>query len=669
MIRRFLALAALGWIAGPSHALNLLSNGDFETDTTGWTLSINNAAADGAATASFSATDAAHSGTKGAKVQVTTAQGSSNNWYIQLSVPVAGVDLQPNRSYVLSYWVKSSISKTYYGAAQVKLNATSYQNLSVSTGWTKGTAQASIGDTVPTSFAILFSLGTDTGTFYFDDFVFEDMGPSKAPATIAFQAKPAWETGVYRNLFAEFGYAQDKIDAKVNGAFQQLFFGDSATQRLFRIVPGDTTMGFIDATDYVLTEGQSYGMMIALQLGRRDVFDKLWKFAKTHMQQKSGDQQGYFAWKVANKAPFTPADVNPAPDGEEYFVTSLYLADKRWGSAAGLDNPMNYKQQADSILSYMLKSRSSLGPIVDPTRKQVVFSPAGNNPFTDPSYHLPAFYKLWGAFAGHNNALWNAMADTSVAFFARSLKKSPYAINPDYATFDGDPAVYANAQVTDSGDNAQRAYRYDTVYAADAHRTPMNIGMYWSWFQADTNSWWQTDKFLGFLREQGGATLKYNQVYNLAGQPCAPNNWGPAESQVGANAAAVLASKDPANWAFVKAAFDQATPSGQYRYYNGMVYMLGILHVSGNFKAYGSPGLSGNISVKPGVGNAARFSIRLNGQDLQISGVAGSVRLLDARGRETARMVADGSVSFALPHAGLWVVDAGAAGRRTVVLP
>ncbi|MEN9307954.1 MAG: hypothetical protein RL173_1886 [Fibrobacterota bacterium] len=668
MTKRFLALAALAALAVPSHAANLLANGDFESDTTGWSLAINNTAAAGAATASFHATDAAHSGTYGAKIQITTAQASGNNWYIQLSVPVEGIALNPNRSYKLTYWVKASSAKTQYGAFQVKLETTSYQNLIASTGWTKAQAQVSTGETVAATLAMKVSLGADTGTYYFDDFVFEDMGPSKAPSTIAFQAKPAWETGIYRNLFAEFGYSQEKIDEKVNGAFNQLFFGDSATQRLFRVVPGDTTMGFIDATDYVLTEGQSYGMMIAVQLDRKDIFDKLWKFAKNHMQQKSGDQQGYFAWKVANKAPFTPADVNPAPDGEEYFVTALYLADKRWSSVEGITAFQNYKQQADSILHYMLKSRSALGPLVDPTAKQIVFSPAGNNPFTDPSYHTPAFYRLWAAFASHNNALWSAMADTSAAFFLRASKKSPYGIMPNYATFDGAAAVYASAQVTDSGANAQRTYRYDTVYSADAHRTPMNIGAYWNWFQADTNAWTETDKFLGFLREQGGATLKYNQAYNLAGQPCAPSGWSPAESQVGSNAAAVLASKDTANWAFVTAAFDQATPSGQYRYYNGMVYMLGLLHTAGKFKAYGSPG--NPTSVGPRSSAAGKLlSVRLSGQNVSVAGVTGTVRLLDAKGREAARATAKGGVSFALPHAGLWVVDAGSAGRRTVVLP
>jgi len=668
-IRTTFLTAAASLLAVSANAQNLLPNGDFETDTTGWALSINSADADGAATASFHSAQAAHSGSYGARVVVATAQGSSNNWYIQLKVPSDNVVLQPNRSYKLTYWVKSSLASTYYGAFQVKMASTDYQNLTVAKTWTQGQAQASTGDVVSNSLVMLVSLGTDAGTYDFDDFVLEDIGPSKGPASIAFAAKPAWETGVYRNLFTEYGYSQAKSDEKVAGTFNQLFFGDSATQRLYRIVPGDTTKAFIDATDYVLTEGQSYGMTIAVQMNRKDVFDKLWKFAKLHMQQKSGDNKGYFAWKVSSKSPFTPSDVNPAPDGEEYFATALFLADKRWGSSATDGDMLNYKQQADSILTYMVTSRSSLGPLVDPTSKQVVFSPAGNNPFTDPSYHLPAFYKLWGAFASHDNALWNAMADTSAAFFLRASKNSPYGIMPNYSTFAGTLVNYPSAQVTDSGSNAQRAFRYDTTYGADAHRTPMNIGVWWNWFHSDTNTWTETDKFLAFLRSKGGATLKYNQVYSITGLACAPDGWSPGESQVGSNAAAVLASRDTANWAFVRAAFDQPTPAGQYRYYNGMVYMLALLHMSGNFKAWGSPGmiLQAGVGAKPAT-TAPRAL--LSGRSLSLSGLSGStVRLLDAQGRlsRTAPVVA-GTASFTLPARGLWIVESGRS-RRIVTAP
>lgn len=656
--------------AAPSSAQNLFPNGDFESDTTGWALAINNTAAAGAATASFHSAGAAHAGSYGARVQVSTAQASGNNWYIQLSVPTGSIALKPNKSYKLTYWVKSTIAKTLYGAFQVKLDNTSYQTLTLSKAWTRGEAQVSTSDVVSASLVVNVSLGSDTGTFDFDDFFFEEVGPSKGPTSIAFPAKSAWETGIYRNLFTEYGYSQAKSDEKVNGAFNQLFFGDSTTQRLYRIVPGDTTKAFIDATNYVLTEGQSYGMTIAVQMDRKDVFNKLWKFAKLHMQQKSGDNKGYFAWKVASTSPFTPADVNPAPDGEEYFVTSLFLADKRWGSSTVDGDMFNYKQQADSILTYMITNRTTLGPLVDPTRKQVVFSPAGTSKFTDPSYHLPAFYKLWGAFSSHDNAIWNAMADTSVAFFNRASKVSPYGILPDYATFDGAPQVYSGAQTTDSGDNAQRKYRYDTVYAADAHRTPMNIGAYWNWFQADTNAFAETDLFLSFLRAQGGAKLAYNQTYTLAGLPCSPSGWSPGESQVGSNAAAVLASRDTANWAFVRAAFDQATPTGQYRYYNGMVYMLALLHVSGKFRAWGSPGeiLIAGVSGKPG--QNTKMGLSLRGRELSLSGLTGTtVRLLDAQGRVSATHgVTAGSAQLTLPARGLWIVESGRS-RSIVTAP
>jgi len=665
-----LALGLSCLAAAPLHALNLFANGDFEADTTGWKLSINNADADGAATASFHSADAAHSGSYGARIHVTTAQASGNNWYIQLGLPVGGIALSPNRSYKLTYWVKASIAKALYGSFAVKLDATSYQNLTVSKSWTQGQAQVSTGDGVAATLSMNVSLGSDTGTYDFDDFVLEDIGPAKGPATIGFSKVPSWQSGVYRNLFTEYGYSQAKSDEKLAGAFNQIFFGDSATQRLYRIVPGDTTMAFIDATNYVLTEGQSYGMMIAVQMNRQDIFDKFWKFAKTKMQQKTGDTRGYFAWKVSSKSPFKPSDVNPAPDGEEYFATSLFLADKRWGSAPGIDNLFNYKQQADSLLTYITTSRTSLGPLVDPTAKQPVFSPAGTTMFTDPSYHLPAFYRLWAAFSSHDTALWSAMADTSAAFFKRASRNSAYGILPNYANFDGTAVLYPDAQTTDSGDNAQRAFRYDTTYGADAHRTPMNIAAYWNWFQADTNSWTETDTFLSFLRTQGGSTLQYNQVYSLTGLPCAPSGWSPGESQVGSNAAAVLASRDTANWAFVRAAFDQPTPSGQYRYYNGMVYMLGLLHITGNFKAWGSPGLLGGAGVSAKAAGIASMRTSLHGRELALAGLDGStVRLLDAKGRVSATSPVDaGSAHLTLPSRGLWIVESGRS-RSIVAAP
>jgi oligosaccharide reducing-end xylanase len=390
-------------------------------------------------------------------------------------------------------------------------------------------------------------------------------------------------------------------------------------------------------------------MIIAVMMNRQDLFDKLWKFAKQNMQFTSGEARGYFSWQLTG-ANFTTKAGGPAPDGEEYYVTSLYLADKRWGSSPGVANYLNYKQQADSILTYMLPGRSGQGPMFDTVRAQVLFIP--NVTYTDPSYHLPAFYRMWGAFASHHNALWNRMADTSIAFMSRSWN-STTGLNPKFTTFDGAPMP--------SGTNNDAAAN---LYSTDAVRTPMNYAMEWSWFKSNPVIVTNTKKLLSFLYSKGVSA--YSQEYALDGT--SKSQYTVSEAQVGANGAAVLASDNDRDYAFVDALWNKPLATGQWRYYNGLVQMLGILHASGTFKAYGSPGMTG-IPTSSSRSTAADFRVDLKGRNLSIRGLGeASVGVFDARGRGLAGSSGEQSVDFALPHAGVWVIDAGAAGHRTIAV-
>jgi oligosaccharide reducing-end xylanase len=99
-------------------------------------------------------------------------------------------------------------------------------------------------------------------------------------------AAGAWHTGAYRNLFSEGGMATAaESAAKVEAAFQQLFHGhcsaqrDAPTdQRLFFWADGalqsEAYIHSVDSHD-VRSEGMSYGMMVAVQLGKRREFDAL----------------------------------------------------------------------------------------------------------------------------------------------------------------------------------------------------------------------------------------------------------------------------------------------------------------------------------------------------------------------------------------------------------
>ena len=64
------------------------------------------------------------------------------------------------------------------------------------------------------------------------------------------------------------------------------------------------------------------------------------------------------------------------------------------------------------------------------------------------------------------------------------------------------------------------------------------------------------------------------------------------------NAVAALAADRAIGEPFVQALWDQPIPTGQYRYYDGLLVMLGLLQVSGNFRIY-EPGSAPTGQVFP----------------------------------------------------------------------
>src|SRR5262245_198069 len=120
-----------------------------------------------------------------------------------------------------------------------------------------------------------------------------------------------------RNLLAEHGISAARIAA----TWQQLFYGDAQTQRIYYEVPPDLAYILDVGNGDVCSEGMSYGMLIAVTLNHQAEFNRLWRWATTYMRHATGPRAGYFAWHC------TPGgqvlDPNPAPDGEEYFAMAL----------------------------------------------------------------------------------------------------------------------------------------------------------------------------------------------------------------------------------------------------------------------------------------------------------------------------------------------------------
>ena len=270
--------------------------------------------------------------------------------------------------------------------------------------------------------------------------------------------------------------------------------------RCYYELPQDTSMAFIWAADSddVRSEGMSYGMMIAVQMNLQTQFDRLWKFAKTYMQfpgtSSTTAWRYYFKWQgTVNRSNATSWTVTfsdttgPAPDGDEYFAAALYLAHKRWGSAGAT----NYKQEADNIAAAMLHNASTSsdgrGPIIHASQNMPVFYPQGaSGNFTDPSYHLPAFYELFAANGPSADAArWRTVATTSRGFFVTSAHATT-GLHPDYATFAGAPTTAA------AGDG-------HNDFGYDAWRVVMNMAVDYVWGSADSREKTQIEKYHTFF--------------------------------------------------------------------------------------------------------------------------------------------------------------------------
>ncbi len=389
------------------------------------------------------------------------------------------------------------------------------------------------------------------------------------PAVPAPPATGAFATGRYRNLFAELLHKSDaEVWAKIDAAWQQLFYGNDATQRVYYPVGSDgvgSDMAYILDTgnDDVRSEGMSYGMMIAVQLDKQAEFDRLWRWAKTYMYQTDGPYRGYFAWHC--KPSGEQIHGNPASDGEEWFAMALLFASGRWGD----DGVFDYRSEAQAILDVMLHKHEEASDLAtdmfDATTKQVVFVPTigKNSGFTDPSYHLPAYYELWARWADKDNAFWQEAAGASRAFFKRAAHPQT-GLMPDYAGFDGTPT---------GGEHAD--FRFD------AFRAAANVAVDYAWFAADPWQIEQSNRLLDFFASQG--LDSYVNQYTLDGKPLST---GRSTGLIAMNAVAALAATTPHAPGFVQALWDAAIPSGRWRYYDGLLYTLALLHVSGTFRIY-----------------------------------------------------------------------------------
>lgn len=320
-----------------------------------------------------------------------------------------------------------------------------------------------------------------------------------------------------------------------------------------------------DFGGHVITEGQSYVMMLAVQMNDQTTFNNVWKWTKAKMQ----NSDGLFAWRV-DPTNGNKVDTNSAPDGEEYMITALIFAHGRWGNTTNLTEARNLQNVVKQKLFVNGGTYNGM----------VKFTQVNN--FTDPSYHLPAFYTVWAKVADKygwgTGSFWRAAATTSRKFITSATDKfrKDSGLTPDYANYDG--SGYSSSWYPESNQ-----FRYD------AFRTAMNWSVDFMWngnadtvdLKSSTKSW----NILDFFNRQdvnpNDSSLGYQSLCKTDGT-C---SGGKKAGHVAMNAVASLIVPSHPRAADFKNALLNQNPSS-LGYYDLMLHSLGTLIVMGNYKQY-----------------------------------------------------------------------------------
>ena len=329
-----------------------------------------------------------------------------------------------------------------------------------------------------------------------------------------------------------------------------------------------------------VSEGIGYGMLIAVYMGDRTLFDGLYAYWVAH-PANTGDSNTLMDWCVngggGNGSTGTSCNGDgSATDADEDVAWALIQAGKQWGGT--------YAASALAMVKQIFAKD------IDPTG-----IPRGGNQYltpnpTNPSYFAPAYYRVFaGIDAGDN--------------WAGAITASYAGLKANAATFGGGlvSAWCSGGCGTLAGNQGSANAADDMKYQYDAHRVPWRFGLDACWNSTSANAadakaflLSNTNFFVSKSTNGIGRVFDIYQMGGVVSSNGVPNSMsavGTAGVGAMANAATSATAKaflDRAYRFILDASYtsDPASASTGYTYFNATVGLLTALTMSGNFNSF-----------------------------------------------------------------------------------
>ena len=97
------------------------------------------------------------------------------------------------------------------------------------------------------------------------------------------------------------------------------------------------------------SEGQGYGLLLALANGDAKTFELIWKWSKDNLQKRKGDALFCWSWGKRSNGQWGIMDYNNATDGDILIAWALAMASEKWNNKA-------YRKEALKIIKSIKKN-------------------------------------------------------------------------------------------------------------------------------------------------------------------------------------------------------------------------------------------------------------------------------------------------------------------------
>jgi len=197
------------------------------------------------------------------------------------------------------------------------------------------------------------------------------------------------------------------------------------------------------------TEGQGFGMVLAVFNDDQKTFDQLWQWANTRLYRK---EIGLYSWRYDPAAKDKVADANNASDGDTLIAWALLMAGEKW-------HQPSYTQASDKLQAALIKYT-----VMDFAGYKVMLPGISGFDQTssitvNPSYFI---FPAWKAFYQRSHLkVWKEL-DESATRMLDNMAFGPYRLPTDWVTIQTDGTMTPGS-------------KWPTRFSFDAIRIPLYL--------------------------------------------------------------------------------------------------------------------------------------------------------------------------------------------------